>query len=357
MNVSASQLAETIASHGIGGAATELIDLDQVDGDVIEELAAERVLGVAVQVLDEGGIVGSEELLSALIERHDVVMAQTMRIEIAAVSLAELFTDVGIDHRFLKGVALAHVLPQRAACRSYRDVDVLVPSDSIDDAVQLLVRNGATRAQPELRPGYDRRFAKSVTLRYDNVEFDLHRVLSPGPFGVWTYPSELFLLQRQLTVGGTTLRTLDPTDHLVHACYHAALGQVTPVLANLRDIALLATMEADAVDMDRFDETITRWRGGAVVKRAVRIVRERLDCDLPDRLTSYAHKPVPGAELDMIEPYLQDEPGGRFAALAPATLRALPMADRPAYALAVGLPAGTDPVERARELLRRRSSR
>ena len=352
--ISASRLAEQIASHGMVGSSNELIDLDLVDGDIVAELAAERVLGVAVSAIDEGAMVGSDEVLSALIERHDQVMSQTMRIEIAAVRLAEAFDDSGIDHRFLKGVALAHVLPQRPSCRSYRDVDVLVPSASIDDAVALFMDNGATRSQPELRPGYDRRFAKSVTLRYDGVEFDIHRLLSPGPFGVLTKPSELFLLQRQVHIGGMSLRTLDPTDHLVHACYHVALGQVNPVLANLRDVALLATMEDDPVDMDRFDETITRWRGGAVVKRAVRIVRERLDCDLPDRFVGYAHKPVPAAEIDMLEPYLVDEPGGRFAALAPSTLKALPMADRPAYALAVGLPEGSDPVGRARDLLRRR---
>lgn len=349
--------AERIASIGLVGASSDLIDVDDAGesgGAILAALSAERILGVAARGIDEGAIVGDEGGLAPIITAHDDVMAQTMRIEIKAVEASRQLDDAGIDHRILKGTALAHTVAERPADRSFRDVDLLVGGDDIDATVKLLLANGATRLQPELRPGYDARFGKSVTLRHDGIELDIHRLLSPGPFGVWMKPKELFLLKRHIEVGGGILPTLDPTDHLVHACYHVALGQVRPVLANLRDVALLSTAVTDPVDFDRFNETVTRWRGRAVIKRAVRLVQSRLDTELPDQLAGYGHSAVPADELEHIASYLDDDPRGRFAALAPATLRALPLSERPAYAMAVGLPEGSAPVDRVREILRRR---
>lgn len=345
---------ERIASIGLIGASTELIELDDVGDDIVSTLANERVLGVAVRGIDQGSVLGDDATLANIIDAHDAVMAQTMRIEIAAIEASRMLDDAGIDHRVLKGTALAHTAAVRPADRSFRDVDVLVDGSDVDAAVALFIRDGATRSTAELRPGYDARFGKSVTLRHNGIEIDLHRVLSPGPFGVWMKPKELFLLKRTVQVGGRGLPTLDPTDHLVHACYHVALGQVTPVLSNLRDIAMLASSPTDPPDAERFEETIARWRGGAVVKRAVRLAQARLDATLPQFLSDYAHRPVPAAELEMIAPYLDEDPRGRFAALAPSTLKALPLGDRASYALAVGLPEGSDPVGRVKDILRRR---
>jgi len=347
---------ERVASFGLDGASADPIEFGDDGAEFIAHLERERVLGMAVAAVGGGSLVGPDDVLTSIISRHDEVMHQTMRVEIGAVKLSQRLTAAGVDHRFLKGVALAHTLASSSADRSYRDVDVLVRSDDIAAVVELLRRDGATRLQPELRPGYDRRFAKSVTLRIDSVEVDIHRLLCPGPFGVWMRPNELFLLKRTFLVAGTELPTLDPTDHLVHACYHVALGQVTPVLSNLRDVAMLAAASVDPVDPERFAETVKRWRGGPVIKRAVREVQARLDAELPEWLVSYAHQQFPIAELDQIAPYLDDDPSGRFAALAPATLRALPMSERAAYAMAVGLPDGSDAVGRVRDLLRRRSS-
>lgn len=346
--------AERIASIGLHWASPELIELDELGPAIVSMLSAERILGVAARGIDQGLIVGEDSVIDAIISQHDDVMRQTMRIEIKALEVSASLADEGIDHRILKGAALAHTIATRPADRSFRDVDVLVAGDDIDAAVQLFMAGGATRPQPELRPGYDARFAKSVTLRVGDIEVDLHRLLSPGPFGVWMKPIELFLLKRLVSVGGVDLPTLDTTDHLIHACYHVALGQVTPVLSNLRDIAMLAAAEDDPVDFERFHETVERWRGGAVVKRAVRVVQARLDVELPDDLTGYKHRPLPAAELELVSVYLDDSVGGRFAALAPSTLKALPLSDRPAYALAVGLQDGSDPLGRVRDLLRRR---
>ncbi|NNC79295.1 MAG: hypothetical protein HKN94_03990, partial [Acidimicrobiales bacterium] len=229
--------------------------------------------------------------------------------------------------------------------RSFRDVDLLIRSSEIDQTVAVLEAAGASRLQPELRPGFDRRFAKSVTMRLDDVEIDVHRTLAPGPFGLTMFPDDLFLLAGTFDVAGRTLPTLDRTDHLLHACYHAALGSQTPAMTNLRDIALLA---AGDVDLDRINDSIERWDGQAVMGRAVELVRESLGDVLPPALCLYT---LTAEDRSSLAPYLRD--GDRFPALAAASLRALPASSRAAYALAVGLPVGTNPVDRVKVLSRR----
>ena len=322
--------------------------------ELIAGLEAEAILGVGVWAVESGNLVIDQDALQRLTGRHDVVMAQCLRNELTAVQVSEAFAAKGIRHRLLKGAALAHTIVSQPNLRSFRDVDILVPSDQLDDAVATLKAHGATRSLPELRPGFDRRFGKSVTMKLGEVEVDLHRLLAPGPFGVWMRPNDLFVLKDHLRLAGVDIPTLDTTDHFIHACYHVALGQRSPLLANLRDVALLAAAD---VDWSRVDQTVGRWRGTAVMQRCLKLVEARLEVELPEAFTKYRRAPLEADERLAVDPYLTDDLEGRFAALAPATLRALPMADRAAFARAVGFPDGSDPKERVQSMVERFRSR
>lgn len=318
--------------------------------DFVAGLERERLLGFGVRAVEDGALEILPEAFEKMCARHDAVMSQTMRTELMAVHLSEMLTQRGIWHRLLKGSALAHTVAGDPSERSFRDVDMLIPGPNMADVVALCEAEGATRLRPELRPGFDRRFGKSVTLRLNDVEIDLHRLLASGPFGVWMRPGDLFVLMDRVSIAGREIPTLDTTDHLIHACYHVALGQPVPVLSNLRDVMLLA---ATTIDWDRFNQTIVRWRGKAVMQRCVKLLRELLDVELPEHLAAFSRGAVLADERIAINPYLTEDPQGRFSALAPATLRALPMADRGAFALAVGYPDGSDPIERTRSMVGR----
>jgi len=350
------QLVADVASLDLpGNLLNQPVVVHDDDGfGFVEELGRERVLGVAVRALEAGELHLGAEAAERLTAQHDTVMAQTLRIELLALRTSQLLADRGVDHRLLKGAALAHSAGFSPSERSFRDVDVLVQSDDIDETVAMLQAVGAVRLQPELREGFDRRFGKSVTLRLDDGEIDVHRIVAPGPFGVWMRPGDLFVLKEQIAVAGVSIPTLDRTDHLIHACYHVALGQPVPVLSNLRDVALLAS---EGIDWDRVDETVQRWRGTAVMQRAIKLTVDRLNVEVPERLVSFQRAPVVADERIALNPYLTESPEGRFFELAPATLRALPLNDRPAFARAVGFPEGSDPVDRVRVMAGRLKSR
>ena len=258
-------LAEQLASLGLVRAtpADAIAVPDAEATGFVSVLERERIIGMGVWAVEGGQLHLGEEALQHLRDRHDVAMAQSLRIELMALRISEAFTERGIRHRLLKGAALARSIYDDPSLRAFRDVDLLVPSDSLDDAVALLKREGASRLQAELRPGFDRRFAKSVTMRLNDVEIDVHRLLAPGPFGVWMRANDLFVVKEHVHIAGTAVPTLDVTDHFIHACYHVALGQKDPALANLVDVALLSH---DRVDWERVEQTVSRWRGAAVMK-------------------------------------------------------------------------------------------
>ena len=334
-----------VATLGLGeaGAPPEPVTPEPaVAADLVDAVAEHRIAGVAVRALEAGELQLPDEAARRLIDAHDAAMARTLIVEARMLDVAEALDRAAIDHRILKGSALAHLVASDPSDREFRDVDVLVRSHDMTRAVRELETQGARRVQPSLGADFDRRFAKSVTLRWSGVEVDVHRTVAAGPFGVWSMPDDLFVLPATFSVAGTTLTTLDSTDHLLHGCYHVALGQALPALANLRDIALLAGGDWDD---ERFKETIERWRGRAVVARACRLVQGLLGVDLGERLARYAPRPGDGA---LLEPYSGS--GNRFPALAWATLRALPARDRAAFARAVALPPGSRPARRVLDL-------
>lgn len=331
-----------VARHGVD----EYAEIDAPEPEhqaaFVTELQANRLLGVAVRAVEDGALGLSDAAVDQLRIAHDLVMAQTLRVELTLLRVAALFADADIPHRVLKGAALAHGLADRPSEREFRDVDLLIPAEQVDAAVATVLDAGGTRLLPELRAGFDRRFGKSVTIRLDGVEVDLHRVLAPGPFGALMYAHDLFVVREEFTVAGVALPTLDQTDHLLHACYHVALGSAQPSFSNLRDVAQLAAGEWD---LARLEATATRWQGTPVLARAAHLLQHQLRVEVPVGLQTFT---MSSAGRELLEPYLLH--GDRFPALAAATLRVLPISERPAFALAVGLPEGTNPADRAREL-------
>lgn len=261
-----------------------------------------------------------------------------MRVEIEMLSMSSLLVDVGIDHRILKGAALAHRWAGGPSERPFRDVDVLVRGTDTDRTVEVLQKSGASRRRNELRPGFDSKFGKSVTMRRHGIEIDVHRLLAWGPFGAQMTPNDLFVLPSTVKIAGTSVPTLDATDHLLHACLHVALGQREPALINIRDIALLARSE---VDWQRFVETVQRWNCAAAIRRAAAILETNLGVDLTVRweLRDLLESGDPAIDASELKPYLWS--GDRYQALARAMMSELDPLDRVSFALAVGLPSGT----------------
>ena len=336
-------VAAFIAAHGLASAPEPAVVDHDLWAAVRHWVERDRLTGLACAALTAGQLVLEPEDEADLAALDRVVQQRTVRAERLTLLVADRLARLDVPFRVLKGPAVAHRAYADPAHRPFRDVDVLVPSASIDQVVQALMGDGATRPVPELRRGFDRRFAKSVTLRHpDGIEIDVHRTLCLGPLTHLVREEDLWTAARAISpVPGHDLPALDDDLVFLHACLHAGAGGDTSPLAH-RDIVELAP----AADLDRCTNLARRWRATGVVADALTSVRARFP--VLDALEQWASTLESIAEERRIaEAY---RPGRRSSrSLLVDGFRHLPdLRAKLAYARALALPSAAH--RRARHL-------
>ncbi|MEP6626122.1 MAG: nucleotidyltransferase family protein [Acidimicrobiia bacterium] len=228
----------------------------------------ERAVSILACAVAGGLVDATEHQRAELAVGHEAAMRSCLYLEQATVNVAWVLDAAGIDVRLLKGPAVARLDYPDPSWRTFGDIDLLVRSADYDAAVAALVAGGGRRRSAEIRPGFDRRFGKGVCIVLPSgVQVDLHRTLASGPFGLTIPLDDLFAGDDTVRFGGAVIPVLCREHRLAHACVHAALGDASPRLVALRDIAqLLLTTDVDVAGTRA--ESV-RWRASAVVAYAI----------------------------------------------------------------------------------------
>jgi Uncharacterised nucleotidyltransferase len=265
------------------------VELDRHDAVALTRAVTnQRLTGQLAAAVDRGLVVMHPHDAAVARQMHRRAVLRTLRLEALLIRVAHALRDAAIAYRVLKGPAVVARLPQPlAALRTFVDIDLLVPQREIDAAVGLMSRLGLRREVPQLRPGFDQRFAKTVTFADpDGLQLDLHRTLAVGPFGLLIHLDDLFADAAIVDIAGHRLRTLTPELQLLNIGYHAALGDVPPRPVVLRDVAL--SLLYDDVEVGRVLAFAHRWKGEAVLARAVRLASSSLGLPRIHELQSWA---------------------------------------------------------------------
>lgn len=265
-----------VAAHGLVGSCLRAPDealRHRVWDRFLATVATHRLPGHLVDAIAAGAFPATPDQFDQAVELHTCALAHTVRLERLLLRVTACLDDAGIDHRVLKGPALAHTTYADASVRVYGDVDVLIPSDHVDRAPALLESQGF-RPTPRLRwVGVGSRHAQGVALRWaDELEVDLHFRRAHDVFGRSVDDDRLFGDETEFTVGGRVLRTLAPEQSFLYACYDATIG-AQPRLSALRDVAELVL--GGSVDGDLVLAAASLSRSGEVaVAKAVRTTWE-----------------------------------------------------------------------------------
>lgn len=244
-----------------------------------------RLLGPLLAAASLGDVALPDELRTDLVERQQAALAWCILLESRLLEVRDWFDAAGgIEHRVIKGPAIAHLDALDASVRTFADIDLLITTKDIDRTVQILTDHGATRPWAQRRPGFDRRFAKSVTMTFpDGMEFDLHRTLADGVFGHRIPLDDLFANPDTIDIGGVTFQTLSPTDRMLHSAYHLLLGSQVPKIMSLRDMVgyfygetAVGDLSDGALGVQAVTTRAAQWRGLPVLAIAIDQVVERL---------------------------------------------------------------------------------
>lgn len=233
---------------GLDGASNGDLEPLVLEPNLSEEwrhrVVDDRLVGLALEAVDRGAVEPQPADVDVLRAAHEQSLAVALALEAELLDAVEVLGERGVDHRVLKGAALAHVAYPRPEWREFGDVDLLVRGDELPRAVEVLERSGATRRFPSLGARYERQAAKGVTMRSRaGWELDLHRTIATGPWGQLVEVEDLWADPVEYQLAGVALRTLPPEAHLAHALVHVGLGSPTPRGSNLRDLLQLAARE------------------------------------------------------------------------------------------------------------------
>lgn len=289
--------------------------------DLLTVALRERMTGLLCRAIDDGAISASGEQRERARRAHEDALIRDLRLERLLARTSELLAHEGIAHCALKGPVLARTAYDAPELRSFADVDVLVERDGFDHAIRVLVEGGGTRRFGEPRTGFAARYTKGVCVDLtDGCQVDVHVSLAAGPFGLSIPVDELLASPDAVEVGATRVPALRVEHRFLHACYHAALGDEPPRLVPLRDVAEMARRGLDA---DAVLTIAARWRGLAVVQRALLLVGATLGVRIPEPLGGWSrsHRP-PRVERVALQSSLPSSGGyGRQAAAGLLLLR------------------------------------
>jgi hypothetical protein len=296
----------------------------------------ERLSGLLAVAL-ETGFPATPAQQAQVVAFESQVTARCLRLDALLLRSEALLADAGLPVRVLKGCAVAHLDYPDPRLRPYVDVDLLVRGPDFDRAVEVLAGAGLPRVYPQPRPGFDRRFGKGASFRApDDATVDLHRTFVMGPYGLQVHLADLWTDPQPFVLSGRELLAMSAEARLLHACYHATLGDWPPRLVPRRDIAQLILL--GAVDERRVRELAAEWRGEALL--ALGLVRTwnafALTPDPP--LVAWARGfSVPRRDRRLLAVYSGHR--NTYAAKSLAALVSIPrLSDKAAYLRALLLP-------------------
>lgn len=231
--------------------------------------------------------IGRAELLRG---DHDRALARHLRARADLLRVAFELDDAGLPWLTFKGPLLAeHVYP-RPDLRSYRDLDLLVPAQSMPAAVRVLRRSGFEVADRNWEL-FRREVRGEVHLLGGHgtpVDLHWHPINWQGArHGLTIDTSEWLRRSRRVGVAGRAIPTLDVADGLVHLALHAALSGADR-LRWLQDLHHVISSEPPD-----WDEVVHRARRSGV-DTAVWIALRRLVVALGT--------PVPVTHLSRLQP-------------------------------------------------------
>ena len=262
---------EAVAAHGLlDDSPSDITPLsDREFSDFVSGCERHRLVGLAGAAARSGALPFERSQHQRLEDRLREWLAHGLRAERLTLAAADVLAAAGIEHRILKGIALAHTVYPDPAWRVFGDADLLVPADALTTAAHVLGSAlGLERPVGELRQGFDDRFGKEAMLRSrEGLELDVHRTFVAGALGLTVHLPDLFDPGHTFTLGEHRLEMLPPPHLLLHAAYNAVLGDWPPRLIALRDVAqvLLTCPPADAEVL----ALAHRWQAEAVLARGL----------------------------------------------------------------------------------------
>lgn len=292
----ASPAVRAVAAFSLPGTTTLAFPRAPLDesgwAELIDAVTAERLLGLLLPAITTGAFPVTPLQAKQVRELATDAVRYCLVLEGELLRAAVLLSAADVSLRVLKGPAAAALDYPDPTMRAFVDIDILIRSEEFDRAVETLTRAGYVREHPQPRSGFDRRFSKGTSfISPRGLALDVHRTFVMGPYGLKVHLDDLWAPGTTFRIAGQPFIALSAEARLLHACYHAALGDWPRRILPHRDIAQIAL--TGRYDESRFYELTKRWQAEAVVATSVALAWDLLGISDTNRLATWASEFVP----------------------------------------------------------------
>ena len=280
-----------------------------------------RVAGLAQKALSSANISPPSAVARALAARAARSFRHNLLLAAETIRLQGVLDAAGIPAPALKGVALAQLAYGDPTIKQTRDIDLLIPPERAEEALQILHSEGYALLYPARHlNGAQRRaifrYAREVQLihRGTNVLLELQWRPTNNPLLLKGVDARS-AMQRVLLSDGAGIRTLERNDLFAYLCAHGAQH----AWSRLKWLAdLNAFVSASSADMLQLHRHAQRIGAGFCAGQALLLCHQLLDLTLPhalraeidgnERLTRLAKTAI----KTMTDKYAEAEKGRSF---------------------------------------------
>lgn len=247
-----------------------------------------RVAGLARAALSSAAVELPSTVAADLAKRSQNIARQNLRFAVETMRLQRTLDAAAIPVLVLKGVALAQLAYGSIDTKHARDIDLLVPADRAEAALQLLQRDGYELVAPARR--LSERQRRSL-VRYGREAELVHRDRKQRLELQWRAADNPHLLsgvdartaaQSVTLAAGISVRTLATEDLFAYLCVHGARHGWSR-LKWLADVNALIC--ADAADIEGLYRHAQRLGAGLCAAQALLLCQAHLALGLPPALS------------------------------------------------------------------------
>jgi hypothetical protein len=249
-----------------------------------------RVGGLVHNALMTAGIEPPSDIATKLARNARKIAQRNLHMAAATIRLQGLLDAAQIPASVLKGVALAQLAYGSLKLKHARDIDLLVPLDRAEAALQLLERNGFVLVLPaaQLSPAQRRaaiRYGKEIELvqRDAKIRLELQWRLTGNPY-LLTGVDAASATQDVPLGEAVSLRTLGDDDLFAYLAAHGA-HHAWSRLKWLADFNALIAARNDAAIVRLYRHAQNRG-AGLCAGQALLLCQKLMGLKLPDLLAS-----------------------------------------------------------------------
>jgi Uncharacterised nucleotidyltransferase len=196
-------------------------------------------------------------------------------------ALLAAFDKAGIDTMVLKGAALIQLYYRESGLRPVLDADVLVHAHDAEHAMELMTRL-------QWNPVRDRQPQMAIPIIHstpfeDNGgrQVDLHWHLFWECFNAKDN-DDYWKNAIPIQIGGAQTLALNPTDQLLHTCWHGARWNEVPPIRWVADAMQIMGASAAEIDWSSLLKKAQRHRIILPVKDSLEYLKKKFDAPVPD---------------------------------------------------------------------------